>query len=117
MTKTKMTLVLASLMLLSSLAFASTVVYQTCFGSTASPCAASGTVSSASGLYTAAYTASGSVTVLDPIAVNGLSRNFGSLKVTCNPGPCTGTDTASFGVTISQTLPGVGHHKVTATLS
>lgn len=116
MTKMKMTLVLALFVLLSSFAFAATVKYQTCYGATASPCASTGTVSGGT-LFTATYAASGLVTVLDPIAVNGVNRNFGTVKVKCN-GSCTGgSASTSFDVTISQSLPGVGHQKVTATLS
>jgi hypothetical protein len=115
MTKMKITLVLVLLVLLScSVALASPVKYSTCYGTTASPCAASGTFSV--GTLTAKYTDSPTVTVPDPIALHGLNRNFGSLAIKCSPS-CPSTATASFSVTISQILPGTGSAKVTATLS
>ena len=115
MPKMKITLVLALLVLLcSSVAFASQVKYSTCFGTTATPCLATGTVSA--GTLTAKYSHTTTVTVNDPIALNGLNRNFGTLIITCS-GSCPSTATVSFSVTISQTMPGTGHATVTATLT
>ena len=115
MTKMKITLVLALLVLLScSVALASPVKYSTCYGTTASPCAASGTFSA--GTLTATYTHTGTVNVAD--VAHSFNRAFGTLAIKCS-GACPGTvPPTSFSVTISQTLPAPGGSAtVTATLS
>lgn len=112
MTKLKLTLLLALFVALSSSAFAASVTYQTCFGPTASPCATSGTVTSSPPLFSATYHAQAATTVTPPT-----TSGFGTLTITC-PGACNGGPaTASFVVTIVQSMPPSGTHKVTASLS
>ena len=103
MTKKKIALVAAMMLLLPGMAFATLVKYST-----------SGSVTGASFI---TYNGVNNRKVLVFPPTPKLNRPFGTLKVRCKTPTCDSLPGASLSITITQSLPGAGTGTVSATLT